>query len=100
MPALTVEDIAHAEANVKAVDSTKMAPTTVQRKQVVLSKASQIMLDIEARYTVGGFTPLPGFMDSGKGAKLWVREYTTRASWVLTIVGRRWHRVSRFHLHV
>jgi hypothetical protein len=79
MPALTVEDIAHAETNVIAVDSTKMGPTTVQRKQVVLSKASQNLLDIEARYTVGGFTPLPGFMDRGKGAKLWVREYCNQS---------------------
>jgi hypothetical protein len=79
MPALTVEDIAHAEANVIAVDSTKMATTTVQRKQVVLSKASQKLLDIEARYAVGGFTPLPGFMDRGKGAKLWVCEICNQA---------------------
>lgn len=74
MPAATVEQVSHAGANIIAVDSTKMAPTAIQGKQVVLSKASQRLLDIEAQYTVGGFTPLPGFMDSGKGAKLWVRK--------------------------
>ncbi|KAF2501845.1 ornithine aminotransferase [Lophium mytilinum] len=48
-----------------------MAPVAVQRKQIVLSRRAQQLLDTEAEYTVGGFTPLPGFMDRGKGAQLW-----------------------------
>lgn len=74
MPVAAVDNVVHTGGKVIAVDSTKMAHTNIQRKQVVLSKASQRLLDIEAQYTVGGFTPLPGFMDRGKGAKLWVRE--------------------------
>lgn len=54
------------------MDSTKMASSTVHRKQVVLSKASQHLLDIEAKYTAGGFTPLPGFFERALGSQLWV----------------------------
>ena len=70
MPAATIEQVSHAGANIIAVDSTKMAPTAIQWKQVVLLKALQHLLNIKAQYTVSGFTPLPGFMDRGKGAKL------------------------------
>jgi hypothetical protein len=56
-----------------SANSTKMASSKVQRKQIVLSQAAQHLQDLEAKYAAGGFTPLPGFMDRGKGAKLWVR---------------------------
>ena len=74
MTPITIDAVNHAGASIVPVDSTHIAPAEVQRKQVVLTKASQHLLDIEAQYTVGGFTPLPAFMDRGKGAKLWVRE--------------------------
>lgn len=72
MPTATTADFDRPGTNLVSTDSTKMAPSEVLNKQVVLSKAAQNLLDIEAQYTVGGFTPLPGFMDSGKGALLWV----------------------------
>lgn len=74
MPAVTTATMQSAGAAYIHTDSTGMAPAEVQRKQVVLSKAAQHLLDIEAKYTVGGFTPLPGFFDSGKGAQLWVSQ--------------------------
>lgn len=43
------------------------------RKSIKLTPKSQHLLDLEAKYTIGGFTPLPAFMESGKGAQLWVR---------------------------
>lgn len=41
--------------------------------QLRMSEATQQLLDMEAQYTAGGFTPLPAFMDKGLGARLWVR---------------------------
>ncbi|KAI0126182.1 putative acetylornithine aminotransferase [Xylariales sp. AK1849] len=71
MPSATTVEIDSPGSGMATVDSVKMAPTEVVRKQVVLSKAAQHLLDIESQYTVGGFTPLPGFMERGLGAKLW-----------------------------
>lgn len=47
MPVAAVDNVVHTGGKVIAVDSTKMAYTNIQRKQVVLLKASQRLLDIE-----------------------------------------------------
>lgn len=74
MATKTITEVERASNGIITVESTKMAPAEVSRKQVVLSKAAQHLLDIEAQYTVGGFTPLPGFFESGLGSQLWVSE--------------------------
>merc|ERR1711939_391582 len=35
------------------------------------SSAAQHLQALESRFTVGGFTPLPGFFETAKGAQLW-----------------------------
>lgn len=72
MASMTVTEVEQASASFMATDSTKVAPQKVMQKQIVLSDAAQSLLDNESQYTVGGFTPLPGFFERGKGSQLWV----------------------------
>lgn len=73
MASMTVTQVERSTNNIVPVESTKMAPKDVLPKQIVLSQAAQHLLDLESQYTVGGFTPLPGFFERGKGSQLWVR---------------------------
>lgn len=73
MASMTVAQVERPTNGNVPVESTEMAPKEVQPKQIVLSQAAQHLLDLESQYTVGGFTPLPGFFERGKGSQLWVR---------------------------
>ncbi|RDL32479.1 uncharacterized protein BP5553_08935 [Venustampulla echinocandica] len=42
-----------------------------QLKPLALSKQTQELVDLEHKYTAGGFRPMPAFFVEGKGAKLW-----------------------------
>jgi ornithine--oxo-acid transaminase len=44
-----------------------------QLKTLELSKKTLEPVELEHKYTAGGFKPLPAFFVEGKGAKLWVR---------------------------
>jgi len=55
-----------------AIDTVKSLPAGPQQKQILLSQQAQRLLDLEAEYCVGGFTPLPGFFERGLGSVLWV----------------------------
>jgi hypothetical protein len=44
-----------------------------QLKTLELSKKTLELVELEHKYTAGGFKPLPAFFVEGKGAKLWVR---------------------------
>jgi ornithine--oxo-acid transaminase len=44
-----------------------------QLKKLELSKKTLELVELEHKYTAGGFKPLPAFFVEGKGAKLWVR---------------------------
>lgn len=86
MALITTVEINHSlSAGVIPVDGEKMMPAASQPKQVVLSKAAQRLLDIETEYTVGGFTPLPGFFERGLGSVLWVRIYQSAQECVIAV---------------
>ena len=72
MPSATIPEVAHqANGLSTATNGVKMSTARSQRKQISLSQQSQRLLDLEAQYTVGGFTPLPGFFERGLGSVLW-----------------------------
>ncbi len=54
-----------------AINGVKPSPARSQSKNISLSQQAQRLLDLEAQYTVGGFTPLPGFFERGLGSVLW-----------------------------
>ena len=54
--------------------STTIMPHAQKQLQTLeLSKRTQQLVELEHKYTVGGFRPMPAFFVEGKGAKLWVR---------------------------
>jgi hypothetical protein len=49
-----------------------------QLQPLALSKKTQDLVELEHKYTAGGFKPMPAFFVEGKGAKLWVRSNKIR----------------------
>jgi hypothetical protein len=53
--------------------TTIMPHAQKQLQTLALSKRTQQLVELEHKYTAGGFRPMPAFFVEGKGAKLWVR---------------------------
>lgn len=70
MPSATMVETTHATNG--RIDVVKSLPAEPLPTQISLSQQAQRLLDLEARYCVGGFTPLPGFFERGLGSVLWV----------------------------
>ena len=56
---------------------------TKQLTKLALSEKTQELIELEHKYSAGGFQPLPAFFVEGKGAKLWVRESKGREELIL-----------------
>jgi hypothetical protein len=75
-----------------------------QLKTLELSKKTLELVELDHKYTAGGFKPLPAFFVERKGAKLWVRIkcnpmplYISKKSKPVAnyiSIGRRWEGIS------
>ncbi|KIW36489.1 uncharacterized protein PV06_11256 [Exophiala oligosperma] len=76
MPSASMVEVMHATNGLSTdIYSAKSSPARSQQKEILLSQQAQRLLDLEARYTVGGFTPLPGFFERGLGSDVDGKEY-------------------------
>jgi hypothetical protein len=83
-----------------------MASNNDNKPVLKLSSRVKELLDLETRYTAGGFDPMPYFFEKAQGSLLWVSVDNNHgiesASWhkKLMVAGRRWEEIHRFYWHV
>lgn len=51
-----------------------MSKNGANKPELRLSPRVKELLELEARYTAGGFEPMPYFFEKGEGSLLWVSE--------------------------